>query len=259
MKRFAIAMAFAALALLPILAAATDLTPQQLIEKSNEATASAGSTHQLEMTMTNKRGETQVQKMLTRSKTIKGNPAKVTTFLFPEESKGTKFLLIEYKDKEDDMKIFIPDLRRVRTITTTQRNQNYMGTDFSYADLEARNAAVGRHTITGSDKVDGQDCWVLTSILDPKKGPGYSKMITWFRKDNFVAVKAEYYDKDGVLLKVRTIQDLYKEGNIWIEKKIIMKNVQTDHMTVIETKKVELKPIDDSYFTEQFLQQTDRL
>ena len=258
MKRFAIAAIVACFAL-PLALAAADLTPQQLIEKSNDATVSAGSVHQLEMTITNKRGETQSQKMLTRTKTYKGHPAKVTTFLYPEESKGTKFLLVENKDREDDMKIYIPDLRRVRTISTTQRNQNYMGTDFSYADLEALNANVGQHAINGADTVDGQACTKMTTILDPKKGPGYSKMITWFRADNFVAVKTEYYDKDGALLKVKTVEGLYKDGNVWVQKRIVMKNVQTSHQTVIETRKVEQKVVDDSFFTDQFLQQTDRL
>jgi hypothetical protein len=259
MKRLLLTTALFAFMLAPI-ARAAEITPEELIDRANAATASTGSIHQIEMTVTNKRGDTQTQKMIARSRTLKGDrPAKVTTFLYPEETRGTKFLVIENKAGEDEMKIYIPDLRRVRTISSTQRNQNYMGTDFSYGDIEGLDPKIGQHSITGSASVDGHDCWVLATILDPKKGLGYSKLVNWFRKDIFVSVKTEFYDKDGALLKVKTVQDLAQEGKTWVARTITMKNVQTVHQTVIRIVKAEQKPVDDLYFTDQFLQQTDRM
>lgn len=238
--------------------ASADLTAASIIEKSKEATQSTTAEHKIRMILVNKRGDELERKMITRSKTKNGLNRSVTTFLYPNETKGTKFLMVENADRDDDMKIFVPELKRVRTISSSQRRQSYMGTDFAYGDLEALDPKIGQHKRLDDAEIKGEGAYVVESSLDPKS-TGYSKMINWFRKDNFVPIKTEYYDKDGDLKKVRTVSDIYQEGDVWVMKKMVMEDVQKNHKTVIEIVGSSQKPIDDSYFTEQFLRQTDKL
>lgn len=235
-----------------------DPSAREIIAQARKATRSKSSLNKIEMTMENKRGETLVQRMVTRAVTKNDLSRTVTTFLYPEETKGTKFLMIENPDREDDMKIFIPSLGRIRTISAAQRNQSYMGSDFAYGDLETLDPNTGEHALTGSEDVEGKDCYVISTGLDPKKGAGYSKMINWIQKENFVPVKVEYYDKDGQLKKVKTVHDLYRQDDVWILKRMVMRDVQRRHQTTIVVVESQQKKIDDSYFTDQFLRQTDK-
>ena len=238
--------------------AAADPTAAQIIAKSKEAVQAKSAENKVQMTLVNKRGDTLVQKMVTRTHSENGLTRQVTTFLYPDETKGTKFLVVENDTRDDDMHIFIPALKRIRTISSSQRNQSYMGTDFSYGDLEALDPKTGQHAVTGSETIDGQDCYVVTSRLDPKTGQGYSKIINWYRKDEYIPIRTEYFDKDGAKKKIKTVPDLYKDGDAWVLKKMVMEDVQRNHQTIIEVIESTQKPVDASFFTKQFLLQTDR-
>lgn len=259
MKKFVIFSFILALVFLASTALAQDLpSVKDLLAKAKSAKQEDSAVNKVEMTIINKRGDKMLNQMVTRSKTVKGLSSTVTTFLIPTETKGTKFLMIQNPSGPDTMMIFIPDLKRVRTISTSQSREQYMGTDFAFSDLEDLDPNIGTHKVAGVEQIDGQDCFKLESELDPKTGGGYSKQINWFRKDNYIAVKTDYYDKDGNLKKVRTVPELYQQGKIWILKKMIMKDVQKDHQTIIEIKQSDQKPVEDSYFSEQFLLQTDK-
>jgi uncharacterized protein len=233
-------------------------TAKEIIEKSKKATEAQSAVNKIQMTLENKRGDTLVQRMVTRTTNEKGLTRSVTTFLYPDETKGTKFLAIENEKRDDDMKIYIPGLRKARTISSAQRNQSYMGTDFAYGDLEGLDPEVGTHTVRGKETVDEAECWVVESTLDPKSGGGYSKIVTWFRADEYIPVKTEYYDKDGQLKKVKTVPELYKDGEVWVLKKMIMKDVQKNHQTIIEVIESKQQPVASDFFTERFLLQTDK-
>jgi len=57
-------------------------------------------------------------------------------FLSPPEVKGTGFLQWAHKGRDDDQWLYLPELKRTRRITARVRDQSFMGTDFSYRDLE---------------------------------------------------------------------------------------------------------------------------
>lgn len=55
----------------------------------------------------------------------------------PFDLRGTMFLLYRYTDpsKEDDTWAYIPSLRRVRRIATTQKSDSLLGTEFTFEDF----------------------------------------------------------------------------------------------------------------------------
>jgi hypothetical protein len=55
----------------------------------------------------------------------------------PFDLRGTMFLLYRYTDpdKEDDTWAYIPSLRRVRRVATTQKSDSLLGTEFSFEDF----------------------------------------------------------------------------------------------------------------------------
>ena len=123
------------LAVFVISATGDNLTAKQIIIRSKQACQTKSSINELTMSLINKRNEKRQIKMLSRGKTVNGLSRTQTTFLYPDEVKGTKFLMVENANREADMTIFIPDIGHPRTISSKQRQQSYMGSDFAYGDL----------------------------------------------------------------------------------------------------------------------------
>jgi hypothetical protein len=96
---------------------------------------------------------------------------------------------------------------------------------------------------------DGHKCWVIEST-PVDKHEIYSRKVSWIRQDCLMAIHVEYYDKLDKLHRVLTISDIKKVQNFWTICKMEMKNVQTEHRTVIVVKnpKYDVK-IDKSVFT----------
>jgi outer membrane lipoprotein-sorting protein len=67
----------------------------------------------------------------------------------------------------------------------------------------------------------------------------YGDVIKWVRKDNWVPIRVDFYDKTGKLLKRSTVVSLENVAGNWTPMKVEMHNVQTDHKTVMVVNNVE--------------------
>ena len=74
--------------------------------------------------------------------------------------------------------------------------------------------------------------------------------MSWIRQDCLTAAYVEYYDKLNKLHRVLTISDVKQVQGFWTIQKMEMKNVQTEHSTLIVVKnpKYDVK-VDKSLFT----------
>ncbi len=180
--------------------------------------------------------------------------AAVIVFRKPASVKDTRFLQIVNKDRANDKWIYLPSLRTVRRIAGAEGAKSFMGTDADYDDLETRKIEQDTHTLLGEEAVDSYQCWKVESVPVDPKSSRYSKKIAYIDKATSVPVKAEMYDKKGKLLKVLHIKKLEQKEGYWIPMKTQLKNVQTNHATVLEILKIEIdKPVNEKLFTQNFL------
>ena len=213
----------------------------------------------MQMTLTQQRAgktETEARALQVLSKETGDGARMVMKFAEPADIKGVGFLAIENKGGDDDMWLYMPALKRVTRISAAKKSENFMGTDFTYADLEAPDAKQADHKLLREEQAGGFDTWVIESTPKAGSSLNYAKIVNWIRKDNYIPVQAEFYDKGGKLLKKMFVEGLEQQGKYWIPKKTRMENVQSLHATLLEI--VEQKtdvPIEDKYFTERYLQQ----
>ena len=156
-------------------------------------------------------------------------------FTYPGDVKGTGFLTWNYDEigKDDDKWLYMPALKKTRRISGSSSKTDYfMGTDFTYDDMGDRNIDEDDHKLLREEKCNGFDCYVVESVPKDKREI-YSKRISWIRKDCFMGVKVEYYDKLGALHRVLNISDIKQVQGFWTRGKMVMENVQTKHKTVI--------------------------
>ena len=188
----------------------------------------------MKMTLVNKRGSKRVREVSSYSKDYGKDKKSVMIFERPADVKGTAFLFWEYDDpsREDDKWLYMPAMKKVRRISGASKNEYFMGSDFTYDDMGDRHVDEDTHTLQGEEEVDGQLCWKVESVpLDPDDM--YTRKVIWVSKVAHMVLKAEYYDKDG-LLKVYRVVDFGKEGGFWTVRHSEMENVIRSHKTVME-------------------------
>ena len=177
-------------------------------------------------------------------------------FRSPASVADTRFLQKENDARADDKWIYLPALRRVRRIASSDGHKAFMGTDFSYDDMETREVERDTHELIGEEQVGSWDCYVVKGVAVDPSDSQYSHRITWFDKETFVPVKIELFDKDGELLKRMEVQELEQIDGFWTPMNAVMTNVQTSHSTrVTLLKMVYDENVDSRMFTTSFLEQ----
>ena len=236
-------------------AVAQDLTGKQIVEKMRDREEAKTTIMQVKMTIFDKHGDQRVRSVINRMKDYSTGGKTAVTFIKPDDVKGTKFLVVENKKGDDDQLLYMPALKKVRRISSQQKSGKFMGTDFSYADLQSHDPDKGAHEKLGEEAVDGNDCYKVRTTPNDPDDYEYSKIIYWVRKDNFIPVKGEFYDKKGELLKVLTVSGMEKDAKgHWVVKDTVMKNVQKGTSTRMEILQHKTDTdIADDYFTERFL------
>jgi hypothetical protein len=166
-------------------------------------------------------------------------------FSTPNDIKGTGFLQIEHLEGEDDQWVYLPALKKTRRLVANNKKDSFVGSDFSYADISLPKVDTYRHTLLRSEAVDGQDCHVVESVPANdtiKTNVGYSKKISWLRKDNFLESKVEYYDLSGRLFKTQLISDhklVESDAQRWFALRREMTNHRTGHKTILTFDRLE--------------------
>jgi len=231
------------------------LTGMDIVKKVDAQKQPTSSVAKMKMTLISKSGSQKTREIIAYLKDSKEGAKSLMKFLAPADIRSTGFLVWEHKDKDDDQFLYLPALKKVRRISSSQKNQSFLGTDFSYQDLESRDINKATHKLLKEEKFNGDDCYVVESTPKPGEDYQYSKLVEWVRKDNFVPVKAEMYDKTGKVFKILTVEKIENINGYWIVKKSIMENLRTKHKTILEIINIKINPnLPDKYFTQRFLE-----
>ena len=244
-------------------AAAQEPTARQIMEKNFYVTKVKALKAVSTMVLINPQGGKRERKLTNYQKLQKDGVDNLllAKFLEPADVRGTGFLQVEHGDADDDQWIFLPALGKSRRLVANNKKDSFFGSDFSYGDITLPKVDAYRHTLKGSETIDGLDYYVIESVPASdslKDDTGYSKKISWIRKDDFLEGKVEYYDLNGQLLKTQTASDhkkLESNPDRWLVLHREMTNVQTGHKTVFTFDQVkEGAGLEDSLFTTRSLE-----
>ena len=202
------------------------------------------------MTLTSRTGSTRT---LTVHSVRKGDEKQILWFLAPADDRGVAFLRIEYDDRDDEMRMWLPSFNKMRRIASSKKGESFMGSDLSYEDMSSRPLGEYTYDLNPEESIDDQPCWVLISIPKPEIGSSYSKIISWVRQSDTVPVKEEYYDRAGNLEKVRTLE-MHAFKEYMIPTRMFVQNVQKEHTTELLFDNVRVDTgIEDELFHERNL------
>jgi hypothetical protein len=186
---------------------------------------------------------------------------RIIRFLSPAEVKGTGMLIYDYDQKNDDMWIYMPALRKTRRIISNEKSKSFMGSEFSNADMAAPSFEDFNYRAIGSDVIAGTECWIVEVIPaseDIMDEVGYDRQLAWIGKQDFVFRKAEYYNEDDELFKQMLSTDVKKidqAGKKYMATRMEMNNIQNGRKSVLTIDKIQYNPdVKEEYFTLGYLE-----
>jgi len=208
----------------------------------------------MDMTLIDRGNRERQRKLFIIRKDFEGKDKLLLKFIYPNDIKGTSFLVWEHKGRDNERFLYLPALGRIRRIATREKNENFAGTDFSYEDISGRKLEDYAYKFIKKDILyKGNICYLLESY--PKeKNSKYPKTCSWVRKDIFVTIKGEYYNKKGEVEKTYAVVKLKEIDGIWTVLEHSMENHKTAHKTLIKVEDVQYnKGIPDKSFERRIL------
>ncbi len=240
-----------------------NLTAKQIVDRAFKATKLEGSESLSTMTIIDEKGRERVRKISALSKLYDNGSTekRLIRFLSPADVKGTGLLTYDYEDKEDDIWLFMPALRKTRRIVSSEKAKNFMGSEFSYADMTPSRLDDFNYRLLDEKEIGGVSCWEIEiSPLneDIAEENGFSKRIVFIAKQDFIIRKAIYYDLDGELhkeLEVKEVKEIDTQNHKFRPVHMVMVNKQNGRQSILKVDEIQLKSdLKDEYFTMRYLE-----
>lgn len=153
------------------------------------------------MVLSNAYGQTSSRSMrLSALEQESDGDKRLITFSEPRDVKGTGFLVYSYKQDDDDRWLYLPALKRVKRISSSNQSGPFVGSEFAYEDLSSQEPEKYTYKFVGEDTYDGMEAYVIERYSTDSKS-GYTKEVVWYDKEEFRQLKIDYYDRKSELLK----------------------------------------------------------
>lgn len=187
----------------------------------------------------------------------------VIIFHEPPSVADTRFLSVENADRDDDQWIYLPALRRVRRIAASEGDNSFMGTEFTYDDLQSRNIDEWDYrylrdeelTVTSGGSTAPRRVHVIEATPRAGTDSAYSRVVEFVDPQTWTPLRIELYDDEGELEKVNTVGRIENVQGYWTIITNTMENVQTGRSTVLAVQRFEYdKQLPAGLFTTTFLQ-----
>ena len=233
------------------IAHAEELSAQQIADRVVRADTAnwVGAKTRMRMVLTED-GKTKERSMEILGRKKDGHYQSLVRFLGPAEVAGTAFLMLERGNEAAEQYIYLPALKRTRRIAGRERDGSFMGSDFTYADMQGMSSKDASHKKLPDEKVGSDDCYVLESTINPKAGLAYGKVLTWVRKSDFVALRTKFYDTAGKHAKSLYVRKMKNIDGGPVVTEARMQSEQKQHATEIFVDSIERKDeIPDAQFT----------
>src|SRR6478735_12702857 len=138
LKTFICSITLGALAVaVPGTSVAAEPSAKDIMEKVTVTRKLDGSEAVVKMTVTDDKKQTRERDITMATKLYDGGKTekRIYRFLSPADVQGTSVLVFDYETKSDDVWIYLPALRKTRRVVSSQKSQSFMGSEFSYGDL----------------------------------------------------------------------------------------------------------------------------
>ena len=186
------------------------------------------------MTLRNKRGQESHREVRLKVIEVEGDGDR-TMFVFdrPRDVRGTAFLVHAHKQEADDQWLYLPALKRVKRISSSNQSGSFMGSEFSYEDMGTVEIEKFTHRLLRDEACGDLQCAVLERV-PVSKDSGYSRQLVWLDREELRTMQIRFFDRRDAHLKTMVVEG-YKQylDRFWRSSRIAMTNHLTGKSTLL--------------------------
>jgi len=230
--------------------AADEVNAAALVAKAIEALPKAS----FAAAVTLSTGEGAPRTMALKQKYMNGTRGGYMEVTGPADLAGIRHLFLEPREGRPKQFLKMTASRSLVMVAEETREQPFLRSNFYVADLVEPPVDAYDYSYAGDTKIGDRNCKLVQSVAKNPKKEVYSKIIVAIDPQDLVALRREFFDKDGKLLKTLTVDKLEKIDGNWTPMLQTMKNAQDNSVSTLEVTSIKYGvDIEDSVFTPEYL------
>ena len=166
----------------------------------------------------------------------------------------------ENVEKEDDQWLYLPALRKVRRISSKDRGDYFLGTDFTYEDVKKEGKiSIAEYEFT-TEAMEVVEDEIVIKIIgtcrtdEIAKELGHSKVVMWIDPEINIVRKSLFFDLNGNKLKTIYVSDIRNIDGKWTRHFLRAENHKTGHQSIFKFDWVDYQSeIPDRVFSKRAL------
>lgn len=235
------ALTLAAIAVAPTAFSRLDAAQQgaqEIVEEAQRRSTTASERYEGLLQSFDASGKTSEKRWIFERLGAHGQSKSVIRFTAPPEVRGVALLIVNHPDRPSDQWMWTPAVGRDRRIALQDRSTRFFGTDFSFEDLEERDAKQYDHRLLGEESIDGAVAWRIEAKPKAARSSQYTNTTIWIRKDNYAIVRIDSFVRDQIVRRLQS-SNLKVVGGIWTAHENVMTDFQRSSKTRLVLDKVE--------------------
>src|SRR3954469_3892488 len=255
---------------IPAQPAQPSLTAEQIARRVQDRDTGRDSRAEMRMKLFDRHGRVRERAMTIVTLRGRDNPGAARSapdgdrllirFTYPNDIRGTSFLVWEHPDAEDERFLYLPSLGRVRRIAGSEAQESFVGSDFSYEDIGGREFDDYTYTLVDENASwPGPDGVARPAYrLESRRKDAsveFPRVVSLVLKDSFVVVQADVYNRRNEKQKVYTVKRLQQIQSIWTVLESMMSNDLDKTRTELVVDKITYNTgLTDAAFTRRELE-----
>lgn len=236
---------------------ATDATPaEEHLRRAFSNRYDLSSTQRVQLIIRNESGAERRRVVEIATKTIGGRLHSLGRFTEPDYLRGTAILIIENRDRGDDHFVYLPSQKRIRRVSSAQRADTFMGTDFIYEDFERRYVEDYSVAQRGAATIEGEAVVILAA--QPRYESAYRQVEFLVAVSDAAILEVRYYQGPKAepvkILRAPRSEMRTFEGHV-LPTRIEMENHLRRTVSEARFDRITVDPVlDDALFTTSALE-----
>jgi outer membrane lipoprotein-sorting protein len=174
----------------------------------------------------------------------------LTLITSPAKDAGQTFL-----KRGTEMWNWNPSINRLIKLPPSMMSQGWMGSDYTNDDILKESSVVNdyTHEIVGEETIAGRDCFKINMVAKEESAVIWGHQVRWIDKKEFLIMKAELFDEDGILVRTETGSDIRTMDGRVIQTRIeLVPADEPGNKTVVIIKDIKFNiAIQENFFSQQ--------
>lgn len=178
---------------------------------------------------------------------------RVLCFMSPADVRNTTFLSVSSNGgARAEQYLWLPELGRVRQVSRAAGNEPFLGTAFSYRDVEGWNLDDASYRRLPDERVGEHDCQVIEAVMKPAAGSEYARVVSFVRKSDYMPLRVQFFDAAAHPVKTLFTRrvDLQPGSGLAYARSVKMEDLRSGASTVLDITQADFAAdLDAAMFT----------